>query len=46
LAIWISTFPQNILAAFILATLSYYLLEKPFLALKNKSSKVQAPVEN
>ncbi len=39
LAAFLGSFPQNILAVFALAVASYYCLEKPFLALKNKAKK-------
>jgi peptidoglycan/LPS O-acetylase OafA/YrhL len=35
-ASWIRCFPQNLLAVFILAAMSYYLVEQPFLALRKK----------
>jgi peptidoglycan/LPS O-acetylase OafA/YrhL len=35
----LDTFPQNIIVVFALASISYYCLEKPFLALKAKSEK-------
>lgn len=34
--LWWRAFPQNILITFIVATVSYYVIEKPFLKLKNK----------
>lgn len=38
---WLTTFPQNIAIVFVLAVLSYYCLEQPFLSLKNKSEKLR-----
>jgi peptidoglycan/LPS O-acetylase OafA/YrhL len=42
---WLGSFPQNVVMAFVLATLSYYCLEKPFLSLKNRSAKNRQPKE-
>lgn len=39
IATFLDTFPQNIIVVFALASISYYCLEKPFLALKAKSDK-------
>jgi peptidoglycan/LPS O-acetylase OafA/YrhL len=40
MAMWITRFPQNIVVVFALGMASYYLLERPFLALKNRIEKV------
>ncbi len=42
---WIGSFPQNVIAAFVLATLSYYFLEKPILSLKDRIEKNRQPKE-
>lgn len=45
---WFGSFPQNIIMAFALATLSYYCLEKPFISMRkrfesNRQSKEKNP---
>lgn len=37
--LWIQQLPQNIILTFLTATISYYLLEKPILKIKNKYKK-------
>jgi len=37
---WLNKFPQNLLAAFVVAIASYYIVEKPILKLKNRFKKV------
>ena len=39
---WVTGFPQNIVLAFAAATFSYFCIEKPFLALKDRISAAQA----
>lgn len=40
--LWIQKFPQNILLTFLIAVISYYLVEKPFLKLKDKFRRPDA----
>ncbi|HEX4342276.1 MAG TPA: acyltransferase [Verrucomicrobiae bacterium] len=42
---WLGSFPQNVIAAFALATCSYYFLEQPFLKLKGRLAKVPTATE-
>lgn len=37
---WVTQFPQNLLVVFVVATLSYYVIEKPILGLKKRLKKV------
>jgi peptidoglycan/LPS O-acetylase OafA/YrhL len=46
-AFWFQRFPQNLAFVFLAAIASYYLIEKPFLNLKKRFSKIQhAPLES
>lgn len=40
---WATEFPQNIVLAFLVATISYYLIEAPFLRIKNRMVASSSP---
>ncbi len=40
--VWITSFPQNLLFIFCMALFSYYVIESPFLRLKNKIQKLKS----